>query len=220
MTTIHHHPEEATLAAYAAGSLPTALALVVGCHLEYCTRCREAVAQAEALGGALMDDLPQQALKPGAGAAMLARLDLDEDVVPAAPAPSRRAPAVNPQLPTKLQRLLGDQSLEHSAWRSAGPGVRLLKLGCAEGNAVLMDIAPGYQVPVHSHRGTELTLIINGDYQDNLGRFASGDVADLDDRTEHQPKAGAQGCLCLAGLDAPVKYKGLIPRLLQPLFQL
>ena len=218
MNTIHHHPEDASLASYAAGALPAALALVVGCHLEYCARCRSVVSQAEAIGGALMDDVAPTPLKAGASAAMLARLDLEPQQLSHSAAAA--AEHSIDKMPSKLQRLLGGAELARQPWRSAGPGVRLLSLDCKEGNAVLMDISPGHVVPVHSHRGTELTLILNGHYDDSLGRFACGDVADLDDRIEHQPKAGEQGCLCLAGLDAPVKYKALIPRLLQPFFKL
>ncbi len=216
---IHHHPEDATLISHAAGALPAAMALVVGCHLESCTRCRRVVAQAESIGGALIDSLEPQALKPQARRSILERLDVPEPTG-VSPQPADLSDLPNPQLPKKLRQLLGTQALEQQRWRSAGPGVRLLKLDCGEGSAMLMDIAPNYRVPVHSHRGTELTLILDGAYDDALGHFAPGDVADLDHQIEHQPAAGPQGCLCLAGLDAPVRYKALLPRLLQPLFGL
>lgn len=219
---IQHHPDDSTLAAYAAGSLPAALALVVGCHLESCPRCREIVAKAEKLGGALINELPAQPMSADARRQILAQLDNEPATAPsekAADSTSTSA-AVNQSLPVKLQRVLGNRALNQHKWRSAGPGVKLLQLDCNEGKAVLLDIAPGHAVPEHSHGGNELTLILNGDYVDNLGRFASGDVADLDDRTLHQPKAGDEGCLCLAGLDAPMRYKGLLPRLMQPFFGL
>lgn len=215
---IQHHPEDATLLAYAAGALPAAMALVVGCHLESCRRCRQAIADAEDLGGALIDELAPQAMQQDARQTMLQKLDLD----PAAEQIVLHRPEADDDraLPRKLQRLLGSRPLDQHRWRSAGPGVRMLKLDCSEGQIVMLDIAAHHKVPVHSHHGNELTLILNGDYEDKLGRFATGDIADLDHRIEHQPQAGARGCLCLAGLDAPVRYKALIPRLLQPLFKL
>ena len=158
---------------------------------------------------------------PGAAARaeMLARLD-SEPAASTAPAASATAAPASSAMPRKLRGLMGDEALEARPWRSAGPGVRMLSLNCGEGNALLLDIAPGHAVPEHSHRGTELTLILKGDYDDSLGHFGCGDVADLDGRIEHQPKAGAQGCLCLAGLDGPLRYKGWLPRLLQPFFPL
>ena len=35
--------------------------------------------------------------------------------------------------------------------------------------------------------GQEMTLILRGAYRDQIGRFAPGDVADLDEGIEHQP---------------------------------
>ena len=55
---INHHPDDATLLAYAAGTLSEGFSLVVAAHLEYCPRCRNNLAQAEALGGELMAALP------------------------------------------------------------------------------------------------------------------------------------------------------------------
>lgn len=219
MKTIHHHPEDASLTAYAAGSLPASLALVISCHLEYCPACRGKVAKAEALGGALMEDAALQPLRTDTRAAMLARLDEEPATPPPASNPAP-IPTADSKLPQKLQRLLGNADLGNRDWRSAGPGVRILRLDCDEGKSILLDIAPGHSVPVHSHRGNELTLILDGEYDDELGHFASGDVADLDGDVQHQPKAGLSGCLCLAGLDAPLQYQGLIPRLLQPFFPL
>ena len=223
MNKIHHHPDDATLAAYAAGTLPAALALVVGCHLEYCEECMEKVRHAEAMGGSLLDDAPAPTVTQSARDAMLARLDaLSSESATTVAAPTLdSAPQPGTQerkLPRKLQRLLKGAALDDQAWKSAGKGVRVLKLECNEGNAILLDIMPGHAVPAHSHKGTELTLILDGDYDDELGHFASGDVADLDSEAHHQPVAGSSGCLCLAGLDAPLKYEKLLPRLLQPLF--
>ena len=54
MSRIEHHPKDDTLYSYAAGSLPAALALVVGCHLQFCPQCRSQVRSGERLGGTLM----------------------------------------------------------------------------------------------------------------------------------------------------------------------
>ncbi len=215
---IRHHPEDASLTSYAAGSLPAAMALVVSCHLEYCKRCRRIVSEAEEIGGALIEQLGSEPPQARARAEMLARLDQEPALRPSTPSAKRPPSPGTRQFPANLQRMLGNAPLSQKTWRSLGPGIRLLKLDCGEGKAILLDIAPDHAVPVHSHHGTEMTLILNGDYVDGLGHFTRGDVADLDNRTEHQPKAGPAGCLCLAGMDAPLRYKSLLPRLLQPLF--
>ena len=49
----------------------------------------------------------------------------------------------------------------------------------------------GYGLPAHGHNGAELTLVLRGAYQDEVGRFGIGDAADLDESVEHRPVADA-----------------------------
>ena len=87
----------------------------------------------------------------------------------------------------------------------------------AQGTLRLFKIAPGMAIPLHTHNGNEMTLILKGSYSDELGRFKAGDVADLDNDTDHQPIADTQeDCICLIATEAPLKFKGLLPRLMQP----
>ena len=80
-----------------------------------------------------------------------------------------------------------------------------------------MRIAGGSRLPEHGHGGSEMTLILRGSYSDELGRFAAGDVADLDTDTEHQPVVDpGEDCICLVALEAPARFKGAFARLLQP----
>ena len=75
MSRIEHHPSEETVYSYAAGALPAALALVVGCHLQYCPQCRALAAQGEALGGDLLASLDEKPLSQGRRESMMALLD-------------------------------------------------------------------------------------------------------------------------------------------------
>ena len=49
-----HHLDPATIVSHAAGALSPEMAAVVATHLEGCGHCRQAVAQAEGIGGALI----------------------------------------------------------------------------------------------------------------------------------------------------------------------
>src|ERR1700761_6075420 len=64
--TIEHHPSDATLAAYASGTLDQARGLVVATHLSLCTQCRGAVNAFESVGGAVLEDSEPAAMSPGA----------------------------------------------------------------------------------------------------------------------------------------------------------
>ena len=83
---------------------------------------------------------------------------------------------------------------------------------------MLLRIAPGKSMPLHSHQGSEITVVLKGAYRDELGRFGPGDVADLDDAIQHRPVTEpGEPCICLAATDAPLRFPGRIARMLQPL---
>ena len=68
---------------------------------------------------------------------------------------------------------------------------------------------------------TELTLILQGSLTDQVDRFERGEVEIADQDVTHQPVAGTEcDCICLVATDAPLRFSGLIPRLLQPFFKM
>ena len=232
--TPRHHLDPATVLSHAAGALPHALAVVVATHLEGCATCRDAVARAEGIGGLLVNQqLAQPSLQARANelrAAMLDRLDS----VPLAP--SRAAtensrfdngPDNSPtekskdpdRIPTPLQPYFGE-SYRALKWRWMGPGMHFIRRGGPSGsNLLMLRIGPGKRMPVHSHGGSEITQILSGAYDDALGHFAPGDVADLDCEIEHQPvTTPGVPCICVSALDAPLRFPGWLAQRLQPMY--
>ena len=88
---IRHHPSEATLAAYAAGTLWKAAGPVVQGHLDLCPRCRAVFDVAEAVGGAFLDELPPTALSPDALRRVAERLGAETGVPAQQPPPQASA---------------------------------------------------------------------------------------------------------------------------------
>ena len=96
-------------------------------------------------------------------------------------------------------------------WRWVAPGLhRIRARGITGGDLMLLRVAPGCRLPLHSHQCNELTVVLDGAYSDMLGHFGPGDAADLDEDTLHQPVA-ATGvpCICVAATDAPLRFSGL-----------
>ena len=90
-----------------------------------------------------------------------------------------------------------------------------------DATARLLYIPAGQAVPDHGHRGTELTLVLQGAFADSTDRFGRGDLEIADEDLEHTPIAEAgEDCICLAATDAPLRFNALIPRLLQPVFRI
>jgi putative transcriptional regulator len=218
--TPNRHLDDSTLVAYSAGALSQALGVVASAHLEHCAHCRGRMHEADRIGGALVGLQQPAELAPGARDAMLALLD----DTPREPAPLPSAePFAAPdpdRLPAALHPWFGD-SMRALRWRRVAPGVQRIRAdGVAGGQLFLLRIAPGSRLPLHSHAGSELTMILDGAYTDMLGHFGPGDVADLDENVRHQPVT-TEGvpCICVAALDAPLRFSGWLARGLQPLIR-
>jgi putative transcriptional regulator len=210
-----HHLDDATLVGYCTGSLPQGLAVVAGAHLQLCAACRTQLRQAERIGGLLMHaQVPAAEPMASGRLAMLARLD---EPAPASVTLDLGAPEDADLLPVSLHAHFG-QRYSQLPWRRLIPGVRMLRGKVqGRGSLVMFNIAPGTAMPVHSHGRSEITLVLKGAYRDALGHFGPGDIADLDETIEHQPVAwGDSHCICVAATDAPLRFSGLIPRLMQP----
>lgn len=219
-----HHLDSATVISHAAGALRPELAAVVAVHLLGCADCRRSLARAENIGGVLIEqqlaETASIAHSSALRSAMLERLTKAgvPGPVPAAPLP----PTADPdRLPTPLHRYFGT-SYRALAWRWMGPGRHFIRTTGDSGCTLLMlRIAPGKSMPVHGHGGSELTQILRGAYDDALGHFAAGDIVDLDSDTEHQPvTAAGVDCICVAALDAPLRFPGWLAQKLQPVFRI
>ena len=215
--TISHHPSEALLVAYGAGTLGEGMVLVVAAHLFLCRVCRQRSQFVDAIGGALMEELPPAPLAADAFARVLARAEAATQM---AATPAGKS---DNTLPAPIRNYLRGE-LDRLAWRRLVPGIRQVGVpvgGRGVGTVRLLHIGPGTRLPQHSHSGTELTLVLQGAYDDELGRFGRGDFAELDDEIMHRPVADSHtGCMCLIATEAPLRFTGRIARLLQPLIRI
>lgn len=215
----HHHLHESTLMSYAAGALPAPLSIVAGTHLEQCPHCRRRLRDAEAIGSMLLDQTQPPAMdgrREGLREAMLAKLADDSIAVPlASRAPLSERPEADPDhVPASLHPYFGN-SMGDLRWRWMAPGVYCIRAEQMP-SLIMLKIAPGKCLPMHSHGRSELTQILRGSYNDALGLFAPGDVADLDQDVEHQPvTAPGVPCICVSALDAPLVFSGWLARKIQ-----
>lgn len=210
---IKHHLSEQLLMGYATGSLPEAFSLVVATHISMCDECRARAEAYEAVGGALLE-AETAPMSEASLEACLARLDAVETPIRAPKAPRGMFPA-------PLADYVGGD-LNAIRWKPLGMGVRQAILPTGRGaSARLLYIPAGQAVPDHGHRGLELTLVLQGAFRDDKDRFGPGDVEIADEADQHTPvaEAGAD-CICLAATDAPLRFRAVVPRLLQPIFRI
>lgn len=211
MTSIAHHIPDHLLQAYAAGTLHYSMDMVIAAHVSMCDECRARLAAHECAGGAVLEEARSVGVSQGMRARVLAALDAPCDM-----RPPRRASGV---FPAPVMEALSGQPPK---WQKMGAGVRQSLLHADKAGSVRLLYIPGGQaVPDHGHHGLELTLVLQGAFSDEGGRFGVGDVEVADDSVEHTPIAEiGPACICLAATEGSLRFNALIPRLLQPFLRI
>lgn len=207
---IRHHPADERLQQFATGALTPAAALAVACHLDVCLPCRRAVAGWTAVGGALLDSLQPAALEPGALERTLALLGT--------PAPMPGADRPLPpflrgfDLPPSLRR----QRIGGRLWLAPGIWIARVHAGDARSLSYLVYADRKTALPRHSHADHEMTTVLSGGYSDVLGDVDRGDFVETDETVWHAPATGPEeDCLSLICSDGPMRFEGVIARLIQ-----
>jgi putative transcriptional regulator len=210
MTTIRHHITDNLLMGYAAGALPRAFDLVIATHVSLSDDARARLAGYEAIGGAILEDVDAVELGDES-------LDLTLTRIKGMPASEISPTTTRGIFPSPLQAAVGG-GVDAVKWRSLGMGTRQCVLHAdKDASARLLYIPAGQAMPQHSHRGTEMTLVLQGAYRDESDRFARGDIELADQDMNHTPVAEAgEDCICLIATDAPLRFSGLLPRIAQP----
>ena len=211
-TTIMRHPDPATLMSFAAGSIAEPLAAVMAAHVSMCEECRAELVDLELLGAALMSRA-EPVLESAPTQAPERPTDNSSSEV------ARPRAAASDKLPAPIAAAF-HLSFDAIPWKRLGPGIwhhRLPVSPSVEGDLRLLKIGPGRVMPDHGHGGSELTLVLDGAYNDATGSYRRGDMQDVDEEIEHKPVADkVTGCICLIASERPVRFKSLVGRLLQP----
>lgn len=215
---VKFHPSLSLLEQYSEGTLTAEVALVVAAHLDFCPHCQSLHRDIEA------DLACSFAQQPAAAASGQDWQQMLESIL-AAPATTTEQPSYSKdvslkvgdhqfKLPRSLQRI----AQKRSKWLSLG-GIATAKLpGTAEHHLSLLCIETGTEVPLHTHKGMEITLVLAGEMVDEMGRYAAGDlIINTPDHTHTPRNLSNEPCLCLSVLTAPLQFKQGLTRLLNPL---
>lgn len=212
-----YHPQLELLTEHASGNLPLAQAACVSAHMNYCEQCRRASGQLQSVGAILFEGLHPEPVGDTLLNAVLARLD---DATPLSFAStsawsSSRTPAI-------LQRLMNGDYTD-LVWKKITSSLRIsyLKTGDPNYEFALYHIKAGGKIPEHTHRGSEMTLVLEGGFSDAQGSYHRGDFIFRQPSDVHAPTAlQSEDCICVAVLDAPLKFTGWQYRWMNPLLQL
>lgn len=212
---VKHHPDTNTLLEFAASSLPAAQSVVVSTHLQFCSECRQRLAQLESLGATMFENAEPVDINPSVFDNVLARLDeVEED---------RAANDASASTLSWTVKQIRKGNLDQLEWKKVTRSLRIADLGEIDGAAEfsLYHIAEGGRIPQHNHSGTEMTLVLQGGFSDEGGSYHAGDFITREAGDIHAPTALSGGdCICLAVLESPLRFTSWHHRWLSPLLQL
>ncbi|MFM1897390.1 MAG: hypothetical protein RLZZ385_2464 [Pseudomonadota bacterium] len=212
---VNFHPSSAQLREFGQGTQSTGMTVAVAAHLELCTSCRHLAAEVEkelAAQWAADNSVPDterfdHMLEDITNAPQLTEYASQSSVLPAV---HMQEYSVN--LPRVLAKAAGDCLL----WKKLAGGINQARLAIDKDTQCdFMYMKPGSQAPRHTHQGTEITLVLEGTFHDELGTYQPGDfIVRRQDQT-HTPESD-DGCLCFTVLDSPLTFTTGIARLLNP----
>lgn len=216
---VRFHPEPERLLQFAEGSLGLLESLIIAAHCDMCSRCRQIVEQHIRILSAKVFDFP---LGEGSKTTQFAQMLNTITQLPLVK--GKKTSSVTQEyivldgksfpLPKTLQRVLsktGDWSgLVGKLWQARvdmdSPGL-----------ASFIYMGQGGRVPEHTHCGSEYTLVLDGEYCDELNHYRTGDFVTMGHEQLHTPYSQARsGCLVFSVLDQPLQFTSGLARLLNP----
>jgi len=215
---VKHHPDTRLLNEYSSGTLPLAQSACVSLHLHYCEQCRRAHQRLQQMGSALFEDLAPQQVDDSLLRTVFSRLDEEEEPLSYSPAPQRD----KEDYPGLVQRLMASD-YDKLEWQRINSDLRIHKLrtGDVDNEFALYHIKAGGTIPKHTHKGTELTLVLEGGFSDEEGHYQVGDFIMRDAADRHTPTADQDGdCVCIGVLDAPIRFTDWKYRPVNPFLKL
>jgi putative transcriptional regulator len=210
------HPSNEQLIEYSAGSLAASISLCVAAHLSACELCRKQHEKLTVVAGFMFDRLETDDVDVDDGllTGIFEKIDqrtasADSDVV-----------AKNGQS-SSLSKIIDPRS-EALHWRTYGKNMQSAELLESDGiKASLVRIKAGAMIPMHSHKGMECTVVLEGSFSDAEGIYRPGDFIMRDASHEHAPVASADAdCICLIALDAPLLFKSPVMKVYNHFFPL
>ena len=208
---IKHHPDARIMSEYAAGSLPLAQSVCVSIHLSYCQHCQRNYQRLQQLGAAMFEKLSPVQVDDSLLESVMGRLDEE-------PPLSYARPKAEDSYPSLVERLMGG-NYDELDWNRVTSSLRIsrLRTGDPANELSLYHIKAGGSIPKHTHRGPEMTLVMEGAFSDEEGVYHTGDFIYRDQEHEHTPTATRGGdCICIGVVDAPVQFTSWKHRPLNP----
>lgn len=226
---IKYHPDTAVLKQFIAGELPVSVSLIVSSHIELCPHCQAEVAalNEESANLVFSDDMANFDLSEqtsGFESNYLSNknaLDIIDEITSLEAEPDEEyLPKTVTEIEISGKRLALPRALKSiglKEWSGLGKLSRS-RLDIEDGDlrASLLHINKGGSVPTHTHKGFEITLLLQGSFVDDMGRYQAGDFIWLDGNYTHSPIT-QEGCVCFTVSSDAIRFTQGMSQLLNPI---
>ncbi|MFS1907435.1 ChrR family anti-sigma-E factor [Vibrio lentus] len=223
---IKHHPNAAILKDFVDGNLADSVSLIVSSHVELCEHCQKQVSMltAQAADSVFESDTARPKLSDSEMDAFLSddgefdfdaidqiTADLSQAVEVVVEAQQETVSNTTFTIPRALN------SVARKDWLNLGKISRArLDFDDESHHTSLLHIDKDGQVPCHTHKGFEITLLLEGSFEDEMGVYNKGDFIWLDGEHTHQP-ATKEGCVCLTVSSDALYFTKGVSQLFNPL---
>lgn len=232
MPTVKFHPSEHLLSEFVQGRLEPNIALMVSAHCDMCAQCQEKCHALTLLAAGDILEAPKLAAFQSFDDFPMEEQDIFTQMMqnitelPALQTHQNFNRTVEPgegMLDLDGKKFLLPRSLQRYAFKTQGWKKLVGKLWQAQvdlggdARAEFIYMEQGGTVPEHTHRGNELTLVINGEFEDGVNCYGDGDLILLDSSNTHAPQSNdEEGCLVFSIVDQPLHFTSGLARLLNP----
>ncbi|UQV24216.1 ChrR family anti-sigma-E factor [Vibrio sp. J383] len=230
---IKHHPNAAILKDFVDGTLADSVSLIVSSHVELCEHCQQQVSMLTAQAADSVFESDTSAFESDTSGLKLSDSEMDAflsddgefdfDAIAQITADSSQAIEVTPEVQQvtvadttfTIPRALN--SVARKDWMNLGKISRArLDFDDEAHHTSLLHIDKDGQVPCHTHKGFEITLLLEGSFEDEMGVYNKGDFIWLDGDHTHQP-ATKEGCVCLTVSSDALYFTKGVSQLFNPL---
>jgi len=212
------HPNLHQLQAYVAGDLNPAQALIIAAHCDMCACCQSQIEQ-------INDDLAQKVFSEPALAVNSPALQLMMEHIMALPELGDTGEHAGVSLEMELDgkffplpRALTRFVSQAESWSRLLGKLWQTQVDLGDGlKGHFIYMEKGGKVPEHTHKGLEMTLVLDGEFEDEKGLYKTGDFITTDANITHTPQSNVnEGCLVFSVVEQPLHFTSGLARLLNP----
>ena len=210
------HPSTELLQEFAAGTLSAGLNIAISAHVEFCELCCHKTSEFEAKAAI---DWLQTSEKHSSSdySDMIAKIVSQPQQNHIEQQDSSLSEIHMLDHSVSLPKVLAKAASNGLVWKKLSGGIKQAQLNIDdETQCEFIYMTPGSQTPAHKHQGSEITLVLDGSFSDELGEYNRSDFIMRTNKDVHQPRSD-EGCLCFAVLDSPLTFTKGIARLLNPI---